>query len=455
MFKKILIANRGEIATRVIRACRELGIATVAVYSTADEFSLHVKLADESVCIGPTPPSDSYLNIKSIISAAELTGAEAIHPGYGFLSENESFSQMCADHNIVFIGATPKNISSMGDKNQARDTMKSAGVPIVPGSEGLIESEKELESIVESIGYPVIIKATAGGGGKGMRVVESKNELISAYKMATTEASAAFGNGAVYVEKFVQDPRHVEIQILSDPNGNAVHLYERDCSIQRRHQKLVEESPSPFISNEVRQEMADAAIKAAQSINYRGAGTVEFIVDNKQNFYFMEMNTRIQVEHPVTEAITGIDLIKEQIKISATDTCELKQSDISQNGHAMEFRINAEDPRKNFMPAPGTIELFLPPGGPGIRIDSHAYPGYKIPPNYDSLLAKLIVWAPTRLECIERSKRALSEFIIDGIPTTIPFHLDVLNHPSFIEGNVTTKFIDEHFNPEKDHVKTI
>ncbi|MEC8678438.1 MAG: acetyl-CoA carboxylase biotin carboxylase subunit [Candidatus Margulisiibacteriota bacterium] len=445
MFNKILIANRGEIATRIIRACKELSIKTVAVFSAADKHSLHVKLADEAVCIGPAQPKESYLNIKAIISAAEVTGAEAIHPGYGFLAENEAFSQMCADHNITFIGATPSNISRMGDKNSARDTMKAAGVPIVPGSDGLIESEDELRQVATSIGYPIIIKATAGGGGKGMRVVENESELISAFKMATTEASAAFGNGAVYVEKFVTNPRHIEIQVLSDPTGNAVHLFERDCSIQRRHQKLVEESPSPFISNEVRQAMASAAIKAAQSINYRGAGTIEFIVDDQQNFYFMEMNTRIQVEHPVTECITGTDLIKEQIKIAATNHCSVNQDSLFQNGHAIEFRINAEDPDRDFLPMPGTIELFLPPGGPGIRVDSHCYPGYKVPPNYDSLLAKLIVWAPTRQECIERSKRALSEFIIDGVKTTIPFHLDVLNHTEFINGNVTTKFIDEHF----------
>jgi acetyl-CoA carboxylase biotin carboxylase subunit len=445
LFKKILIANRGEIATRIIRACQELSIKTVAVFSSADKFSLHVKLADEAICIGPAQPKDSYLNIKAIISAAELSGAEAIHPGYGFLAENELFSQMCRDHNIVFIGATPNNIAKMGDKNTARDTMKAAGVPIVPGSEGLIESEEELKKVAHEIGYPIIIKATAGGGGKGMRVVESDSELIPAFNMATNEASAAFGNGAMYVEKFVKNPRHIEIQVLSDPNGHAVHLFERDCSIQRRHQKLIEESPSPFISDAVRQDMADAAIKAASAIQYRGAGTIEFIVDDQQNFYFMEMNTRIQVEHPVTECITGTDLIKEQIAIASTNQCSLIQSSIHQTGHAIEFRINAEDPDRDFLPMPGTLELFLPPGGPGVRVDSHCYPGYKVPPNYDSLLAKVIVWAPTRAECIARSKRALNEFIVDGIKTTIPFHLKVLDHPAFIEGNVTTKFIDEHF----------
>jgi acetyl-CoA carboxylase, biotin carboxylase subunit len=449
MFKKLLIANRGEIATRIIRACKELDIQTVAIYSTADEQSLHVKLADEAVCIGPPLPSESYLNIKTIISTAEVTGADAIHPGYGFLAENEQFSQMCAEHNIIFIGATPKNIALMGDKNKARDTMKTANVPIVPGSDGLIETESALNAIVKTIGYPIIIKATAGGGGKGMRVVENESELINAYNMASNEAAAAFGNGAVYVERFVQNPRHVEIQILSDITGHAVHLFERDCSIQRRHQKLVEESPSPFISNEVREAMANAAIKAAQAINYRGAGTVEFIVDDQQQFYFMEMNTRIQVEHPVTETITGLDLIKEQIKIAATDKCDLTQDQIQSSGHCMEFRINAEDPSKDFLPMPGTINLFLPSGGPGVRVDSHCYPGYKIPPNYDSLLAKLIIWAPTRLECIARAKRALREFIIDGVPTTIPFHLDVLNHPEFIAGNITTKFIETYFPPEK------
>jgi acetyl-CoA carboxylase, biotin carboxylase subunit len=449
MFKKILIANRGEIATRIIRACKELDIQTVAIYSTADEHSLHVKLADEAVCIGPALPAKSYLNIKAIISAAEVTGAEAIHPGYGFLAENEQFSQMCAEHNIVFIGATPKNIALMGDKNKARDTMKTANVPIVPGSDGLVETEAELKAIVKTIGYPIIIKATAGGGGKGMRVVENESELINAYNMASNEAAAAFGNGAVYVERFVQNPRHVEIQILSDITGHAVHLFERDCSIQRRHQKLIEESPSPFISDKVRNDMATAAIKAAQAINYRGAGTVEFIVDDEQQFYFMEMNTRIQVEHPVTETITGLDLIKEQIKIAATDQCDLSQNNIQSNGHCMEFRINAEDPSKDFLPMPGTINLFLPAGGPGVRVDSHCYPGYKVPPNYDSLLAKLIIWAPTRLECIARAKRALREFIIDGVPTTIPFHLDVLDHPEFIAGNITTKFIETYFSTEK------
>ncbi|MGA0242403.1 MAG: acetyl-CoA carboxylase biotin carboxylase subunit [Candidatus Marinamargulisbacteria bacterium] len=445
MFKKILIANRGEIATRIIRACQELSIKTVAVFSSSDNFSLHVKLADEAICIGPAQPKDSYLNIKAIISAAELSGAEAIHPGYGFLAENELFSQMCHDHNIVFIGATPNNIAKMGDKNTARDTMKAAGVPIVPGSEGLIESEEELKKVAHEIGYPIIIKATAGGGGKGMRVVESDSELIPAFNMATNEASAAFGNGAMYVEKFVKNPRHIEIQVLSDPKGHAVHLFERDCSIQRRHQKLIEESPSPFISDAVRQDMANAAIKAATAIQYRGAGTIEFIVDDQQNFYFMEMNTRIQVEHPVTECITGTDLIKEQIAIASTNQCSLIQSSIHQTGHAIEFRINAEDPDRAFLPMPGTLELFLPPGGPGVRVDSHCYPGYKVPPNYDSLLAKVIVWAPTRAECIARSKRALNEFIVDGVKTTIPFHLKVLDHPAFIEGNVTTKFIDEHF----------
>lgn len=446
MFKKILIANRGEIATRIIRACRELGIQTVAVYSVADETSLPVKLADEAICIGPALPKDSYLNIKSILSAAELTGADAIHPGYGFLAENDDFSEMCEENGISFIGATPTNIRLMGDKNSARKTMKKAGVPIVPGSDGLIESKNHLLTVTEEIGYPVIIKATAGGGGKGMRVATNKDELLSGFEMATSEAAAAFGNGSVYVERFVQNPRHIEIQVLSDPSGHAVHVFERDCSIQRRHQKLIEESPSPFISESVRLEMANAAITAAKSIQYRGAGTVEFIVDDHQQFYFMEMNTRIQVEHPVTESVTGLDLIKEQIRISATNICALSQSDIGLNGHSIEFRINAEDPNRGFMPMPGTIELFLPPGGPGVRIDSHVYPGYRVPPNYDSLLAKVIIWAPTRLECIERAKRALREFIIDGVPTTIPFHLDVLSHPEFIAGHVTTAFIDTHFS---------
>ncbi len=445
MFNKILIANRGEIATRIIRTCRDMGIKTVAVYSTADTNSFHVKLADEAICIGGPVPKDSYLNKKAILSAVELSGADAVHPGYGFLAENESFSAMCDEHNIVFIGATPQNIAKMGDKNSARETMKAAGVPIVPGSDGLITNEAELKAVVKSIGLPVIIKATAGGGGKGMRIVESEDQLIPMFNMAQTEAQAAFGNGAVYVERFVSNPRHVEIQVLSDQQGNAVHLFERDCSIQRRHQKLIEESPSPFISDDVRQKMASAAVTAAQAIGYNGAGTIEFIVDDKQNFYFMEMNTRIQVEHPVTEVVTDIDLIQEQIVIASTKTCRINQSDVQQNGHAMEFRINAEDASKNFMPVAGTVELFLPPGGLGVRVDGFVYPGYRVPPNYDSLIAKLIVHGRDRNECIQRSKRALSEFIVDGVPTTIPFHMEVLENQSFIQGQVTTKFIEKEF----------
>ncbi len=442
MFEKVLIANRGEIAIRIIRACKELGVATVAVYSEADQESLHVRMADEAICIGPAVPQQSYLNMKRIISAAEVSGAEAIHPGYGFLAENAQFSEVCESNNICFIGASPENIRLMGNKSEAKKTMASFGVPVVPGSDGIIETEKELKSLANKTGYPLMIKASAGGGGKGMRIVRQADELLNAYRMATQEAEAAFNNGDVYVEKFIEEPRHVEIQILSDRDGNAVHLGERDCSIQRRHQKLIEESPSPFITEKTRNAMAEAAIKAAQGIHYQGAGTVEFLADKHGDFYFMEMNTRIQVEHPVTEAVTQIDLIKEQIKISATNKLSLKQNDIGFKGHAIEFRVNAEDHTRQFAPCPGQIRLFLPPGGPGVRVDSHIYPGYKVPPNYDSLLAKIIVWGNNRQEALARAERALGEFVVDGIATTIPFHELVLANPTFIKGKFDTSFVE-------------
>lgn len=446
MFKKILIANRGEIAVRVIRACKEMGISSVAIYSEVDRESLHVKLADEAICVGPAAPADSYLNIPAIIAAAEVTGAEAIHPGYGFLAENDYFSEVCHANNIVFIGATPENIRLMGNKSEAKKTMKRFKVPCVPGSDGLVSSEAELEKLIPAIGFPLIIKASAGGGGKGMRVVESQTELKKAYNMAVSEAKSAFGNGDVYVEKFIEGPRHVEIQILSDRSGRAVYLGERDCSIQRRHQKLIEESPSPILDEKLRRKMGEASIRAAKGIGYQGAGTVEFLVDKHQNFYFMEMNTRIQVEHTVTEMVTTIDLVKEQIKIAATNKLELKQSDIKLSGHAIELRINAEDHEKNFAPCPGLIKLFLPPGGIGVRVDSYIYPGYTVPPYYDSLLGKLIVWGHDRKEAIARALRALDEFVIDGVKTTIPFHVDVLQHPRFVSGDFDTHFVDKYMH---------
>ena len=448
MFEKVLIANRGEIAIRIIRACKELGVATVAVYSEADHESLHVRMADEAICIGPAVPQQSYLNMKRIISAAEVSGAEAIHPGYGFLAENAQFSEVCESNNICFIGATPDNIRLMGNKSEAKKTMASFGVPVVPGSEGIVETEAALKALAKQTGYPLMIKASAGGGGKGMRIVRQADELVNAYRMAIQEAEAAFNNGDVYVEKFIEEPRHIEIQFLSDRQGNAVHLGERDCSIQRRHQKLIEESPSPFITEKTRKAMAEAAIKAAKGIRYHGAGTVEFLADKHGDFYFMEMNTRIQVEHPVTEAVTQIDLIKEQIKISATNKLSLKQKDIGFKGHAIEFRVNAEDHTRQFAPCPGQIRLFLPPGGPGVRVDSHIYPGYKVPPNYDSLLAKIIVWGNNRQEALARAERALGEFVVDGIATTIPFHELVLANAAFISGIFDTSFVDTMMTSE-------
>jgi acetyl-CoA carboxylase, biotin carboxylase subunit len=440
MFKKILIANRGEIALRVIRTCREMGIKTVAVYSTADRDSLHVRFADEAVCIGPPPSKLSYLNIPHIIAAAEITNADAIHPGYGFLSENANFSRICAESGIKFIGASPDMIDKMGDKATAKATMKAAGVPCIPGSEGLLSSMEEGIKLAKEMGYPVILKATAGGGGKGMRIVKEEKEFKKAWDDARQESGAAFGNDGLYLEKFVEEPRHIEIQVVGDQYGRVCHLSERDCSIQRRHQKLVEETPSPFITDELRQKMGEAAIKGASAIGYEGAGTIEFLVDKDRNFYFMEMNTRIQVEHPITEEVTDYDLIKEQIKVAAG--IEISGRNYFPKLYAMECRINAEDPSKNFMPSPGRITNLHLPGGHGVRIDSHVYAGYVIPPNYDSMIAKLIVSGQSREEVIVRMKRALQEFVIEGIKTTIPFHIKLMEDPEFVAGNFTTKFLD-------------
>jgi acetyl-CoA carboxylase biotin carboxylase subunit len=444
MFKKVLIANRGEIAVRVIRACQELGIQTVAVYSTADKDALHVRLADEAYCIGPTASKDSYLNMTNLMSVATKAGVDAIHPGYGFLAENADFAEICSACNITFIGPEPQSIVKMGDKNVARETMKNAGVPIVPGTDGLIEDIDEAIRIAEEAGYPVIIKATAGGGGKGMRVARSKEELISSVRQAQQEAKNAFGNPGVYLEKYLEDTRHIEIQIIADKHGNVCHLGERDCSIQRRHQKLVEEAPSPALDEETRQQMGSAAVAAAKAVNYHGAGTVEFLLDKDGRFYFMEMNTRIQVEHPVTEMITGIDLIKEQIMVAAGYPLSFKQEDVKINGWAIECRINAENPAKKFMPSPGTVQFYLPPGGFGVRVDSAVYPGYQITPFYDSMVAKIIVWGKDRNDALQRMKRALSEMVVDGVHTTIPFHLKLLEHEMFIEGNFNTKFLETY-----------
>lgn len=440
MFKKILIANRGEIALRVIRTAHEMGIKTVAVYSTADKDSLHVRFADEAVCIGPPASKDSYLNIANIISAAEITNADAIHPGYGFLSENAKFSKICQEHGIKFIGATPEQIEKMGDKSMAKTTMKEAGVPTVPGSEGLLGSLEEARKVAKKIKYPVMMKATAGGGGKGMRIVWKEDELEQAWESARTEAAAAFGNDGMYMEKFIEEPRHIEIQIIGDQFGKVCHLSERDCSIQRRHQKLIEETPSPFMTQELRDEMGDAAVKAAKAVNYEGVGTIEFLVDKHRNFYFMEMNTRIQVEHPITEEVIDYDLIREQIKVAAG--VPISGKNYYPQMHAIECRINAEDIENNFRPSPGTITTFHAPGGHGVRLDTHAYSGYTIPPNYDSMIAKLITIAQTREEAIAKMRRALHEFVIDGIKTTIPFHKKLMDDPDFIEGNYTTKFME-------------
>jgi acetyl-CoA carboxylase, biotin carboxylase subunit len=440
MFKKILIANRGEIALRVIRTCREMGIKTVAVYSTADKDSLHVKFADEAVCIGKPASADSYLNVPHIMAAAEITNADAIHPGYGFLAENSKFAQICGEHGIKFIGPTPSMINSMGDKITAKETMIKAGVPVVPGGEGLLESVDHAKGLAKEVGYPVILKATAGGGGKGMRVVWEESELERNYDMAKTEAAAAFKNDGIYMEKFVEEPRHIEIQVAGDQYGNVCHLSERDCSIQRRHQKLVEESPSPFMTDELRQRMGDAAKKAAAAINYESVGTVEFLVDKHRNFYFMEMNTRIQVEHCVTEEVINFDLIKEQIKIAAGE--KISGKDYIPTMHAIECRINAEDPYNDFRPSPGKITVLHQPGGHGVRVDSHVYAGYVIPPYYDSMIGKLITVAQTRDEAIGTMYRALSEYVIEGIKTTIPFHLQLMQHEDFRKGNFTTKFLE-------------
>ncbi|PFJ14941.1 acetyl-CoA carboxylase biotin carboxylase subunit [Bacillus cereus] len=445
MIKKVLIANRGEIAVRIIRACKEMDIETVAIYSEADKESLHVQIADEAYCVGPTISKESYLNLTNIISVAKLTGCDAIHPGYGFLAENADFAELCRECNLIFIGPSPEAISKMGTKDVARDTMKEAGVPIVPGSQGIIKNTEEAIELANQIGYPVIIKATAGGGGKGIRVARHEEELVKGIQITQQEASTAFGNPGVYLEKYVEDFRHVEIQIMADTHGNAIHLGERDCTIQRRLQKLLEESPSPALDENIRKRMGEAAVKAAVAVDYTGAGTVEFIYEYKtKSFYFMEMNTRIQVEHPVTEMVTGMDLIKEQIRIASGEKLSLQQEEVQFNGWAIECRINAENPAKKFMPSPGKVEMYLPPGGFGIRVDSAVYPGYSIPPFYDSMVAKLIVHGKTREEAIAKMKRALSEFVIEGVHTTIPFHLQLLDHPDFVKGEFNTKFLEEH-----------
>jgi len=440
MFKKILIANRGEIALRVIRTAREMGIKTVAVYSTADRESLHVKFADEAVCIGPPPSKDSYLNMQRLLSAAEITNADAIHPGYGFLSENSKFSKLCQEHGIKFIGASPEMIDGMGDKSNAKDTMKKAGVPTIPGSDGLLKDLDDAKKNAKEIGYPVIIKATAGGGGRGMRIVWKEEELEPLLASAQQEAGAAFGNDAMYMEKYIEEPRHIEIQIVGDQFGKACHLSERDCSIQRRHQKLLEETPSPFMTKELRERMGEAAVKAALAVKYEGVGTVEFLVDKHRNFYFMEMNTRIQVEHPITEEVIDYDLIREQILVAAG--VPISGKNYYPTMHAIECRINAEDPTQNFRPCPGKITNLHVPGGHGIRVDSHVYAGYTIPPNYDSMIAKLITVAQTREEAIAKMSRALMEFVIEGVQTTIPFHLKLMQNEDFIAGNYTTKFME-------------
>src|SRR5690625_302193 len=437
--------NRGEIAVRIIRSCKELNIEAVAVYSEADKESLHVQLADEAYCIGPALSKDSYLNFTNIVSIATLTGVDAIHPGYGFLAENADFAEICKACNVIFIGPSPEAIQKMGIKDAARETMEAANVPIVPGSKGVIESEEEALQIAHDIGFPVIIKATAGGGGRGIRVARTEEDLIKGIRITQKEAEKAFGNAGVYLEKFIEDFRHVEIQVLADQHGNTIHLGERDCSIQRRLQKLIEETPSPAITPEIRKQMGDAAIKAAKAVNYVGAGTIEFIFDRKsQSFFFMEMNTRIQVEHPITEMVTGVDLIKEQINIANKKELSIKQEDVVIEGWAIECRINAENPFRNFMPSPGTIDMYLAPGGLGVRIDSAAYPGYTIPPFYDSMIAKLITYGKTREEAIVRMKRALDEFVIEGIHTTIPFHRLIMDHEVFIQGDFNTNFLEEN-----------
>lgn len=443
-FQKVLIANRGEIAVRIIRACRELGISTVAVYSEADREALHVRLADEAYCIGPTASKDSYLNYTNLMSVATLTETDAIHPGYGFLAENADFAEICESCNISFIGPSPEAISKMGDKAVAKQTMKEAGVPVIPGSDGLVEDMDEAIRLGREIGYPIIIKATAGGGGKGIRLAENEEMLIQQITTAQQEAQKAFGNAGVYLEKYLTGMKHVEIQVLADKHGNVVHLGERDCSVQRRRQKLVEEAPCPILTEEIRGQMGEAAVRAAKAVDYSGAGTLEFLLGPDGQFYFMEMNTRIQVEHPVTELITGIDIIKEMIRVAEGEPLSFTQDEVRINGWAIECRINAEDPERNFMPSAGQIKFYLPPGGFGVRVDSAAYPGYTIPPHYDSMIAKLIVWGEDRNDAIQRMKRALAEFTIEGIHSTIPFHLKLLEHKKFLAGDFDIKFLEEH-----------
>ena len=449
MFKKVLIANRGEIALRVIRACRELGVQTVAVYSEADRESLHVRFADDDVCIGPPAGRDSYLNTPRIIAAAEITGADAIHPGYGFLAENAEFAETCAASNITFIGPTPEQIRTMGDKAAARKTMQACDVPIVPGSPGPVEDSDEAQAFAETMGFPVIIKAAAGGGGKGMRVAKDADDFARAFQLARQEALSAFGNGDVYVEKYLAKPRHIEFQILGDQHGNVLHLGERDCSVQRRHQKLIEESPSPAMTPVLRQQMGDAAVKGAKAINYVGAGTIEMLLDEDGSFYFMEMNTRIQVEHPVTEQLYGVDLVKEQIRVAAGEKLSFTTLP-PMRGHVIEVRVNAEDPQRNFQPSPGLIEVFHPPGGPGVRVDTHAYAGYRVPPYYDSMIAKLIVQGRDRDEAIARMKWALEQFVVQGPTTTIPFLSKIMNDPDFVKGQFDTKWLERNFDRFKD-----
>ena len=448
MFKKILIANRGEIALRIIRTCKEIGIKTVAIYSTADAESLHVRFADEAVCIGPPPSSDSYLKMSAVLAAAEITNADAIHPGYGFLAENAKFSKLCEEHGIKFIGASAEMISRMGDKASARATMKAAGVPTIPGSEGLLDTFEETEILADEMGYPVMLKATAGGGGKGMRAVWKKENLRELWDAARQEAFACFGNDGMYMEKLIEEPRHIEIQVIGDSFGKACHLSERDCSVQRRHQKLTEEAPSPFMTAQLRKKMGDAAVKAAEFIGYEGAGTVEFLVDKHKNFYFMEMNTRIQVEHPITEQVIDYDLIYEQIKVASG--IPITGKNYLPKLHSIECRINAEDPFNDFRPSPGKITTLHIPGGHGVRVDTHVYAGYSIPPNYDSMIAKLITTAQTREEAISKMKRALDEFVIEGVKTTIPFHRQLMEHPDYLAGNYTTKFMEDfELQPEE------
>ncbi|WP_208588320.1 acetyl-CoA carboxylase biotin carboxylase subunit [Gracilibacillus suaedae] len=451
MIKKLLIANRGEIAVRIIRSAKEMDIETVAVYSEADSDALHVQLADEAYCIGPKLSTDSYLNFTNIMSVATLTDTDAIHPGYGFLSENADFAEICDACNITFVGPSAYAIQKMGTKDVARETMREAGVPVVPGSNGIIEDEEEGLKVANEIGFPVIIKATAGGGGKGIRVARTEEELLKGIRVTQNEAEKAFGNPGVYLEKYIEDFRHVEIQVLADNHGNVIHLGERDCSVQRRLQKLIEETPSPAIDENMRKKMGEAAVKAAKAVQYSGAGTIEFIFDQKENkFYFMEMNTRIQVEHPVTEMVTGVDLIKEQLHIANNEELNYKQEDITFNGWAMECRINAENPEKDFMPSAGKIEMYLPPGGLGVRVDSAVYPGYQIPPYYDSMIAKLITYGKTRKEAVDRMKRALDEFVVEGVYTTIPFHRKMMVHPVFVDGDFNTRFLEKYSIMEEE-----